>query len=264
MINLVAAELHRLRSTRLWVLALVLAVIFGGGLVSMLALIGPQHVQPPMPGLDTRAGAATVLGLISLTIFIPAVFGTVAVTGEYRHRTITPTFLAEPRRWRVLVAKLIAFGIGGAGYGLVASATAVGGLYAGAAVHHTTLGLGPADLVGIAARIILTSAIYTLIGVGIGALIRNQVLAVLIVLTYFYFLETVFMIIPGVNLLYPFLPGGATSSLIGFSLLTDQLGAQLGTATVLLPPVAAALVLLGYAAVSSALAVALPLRRDVT
>jgi ABC-type transport system involved in multi-copper enzyme maturation permease subunit len=263
MINLIAAEFRRLRSTRLWLLALLLAVIFGGGIVALLALIGPHNLQPPLPGLDTSAGATTILGLISITIFIPAVLGTVAVTSEYRHRTITPTFLAVPRRWRVLVAKLITFGLGGAGYGLISSSTAVGGVLAACALRGQPLGLGAGDVVGFMARVVLTSAIYTLIGVAVGALLRNQVLAVLVVLGYFYFLETLLLIIPGVNALYPFLPGGATSALIGFSFLTDQLGDQLGWATTLLPSAGAALVLLGYAAAAAFAAIAVPLRRDI-
>lgn len=264
MINLIAAEVRRLRSTKLWLLALLLAITLGGGIVAMIALIGTHNLQPPMPGLDTRIGATTILGLISITIFIPAVFGTAAVTGEYRHRTITPTFLAVPRRWRILVAKLITFGLGGIGYGAVSSGVAVTGLLVASWLHRTPLGIGAGDLAGFMVRVMLTSAIYTLIGVAVGALIRSQILAVLAVLGYFYLLEMLLMIIPGVNALYPFLPGGATSALIGFSYLTDELGAQLGWATTLLPPVGAALVLLGYAAAAAIAAVALPLRRDVT
>lgn len=263
MINLVLAELRRLRSTRLWLLAAGLAVVFGGGITSMLALIGPHNLQPPMPGLDTPEGASTVLGLISLMLFIPAVLGTAAVTGEYRHGTITPTFLAEPRRWRVLVAKLTAFGIAGGGYGLIAATTAVIGVSLGAQLHATPLALGPSDLFGFIARIVLCSAIYTLIGVGIGALSRKQVPAVLIVLAYFYFLEPLLMIIPGFSMLYPFLPGGATSALVGFSYLTETLSGQLGVQTVALSSLAAALVLISYAGLASILALAIPLRRDV-
>lgn len=42
----------------------------------------------------------------------------------------------------------------------------------------------------------------------------------------FYFLEVVLMVLPGVNALYPYLPGGATSALVQIDFLTDSLGDQ--------------------------------------
>ncbi|WP_022883796.1 hypothetical protein [Glaciibacter superstes] len=72
------------------------------------------------------------------------------------------------------------------------------------------------------------------------------------------------MIIPEVNILYPYLPGGATAALTNFTLLADTIAEQttLGASS-LLPPALGAIVLLGYAALASAVAVVLPLRRDL-
>ena len=113
-------------------------------------------------------------------------------------------------------------------------------------------------------QISLAMAVYCLIGVGVGALVRNQMIAMMIVIGYFYFAETMLMLIPGVNLLYPFLPGGATAALTDFTFLTESVSSELGTqAVVLLPPALGAVVLLGYALAAAVAAVALPLRRDV-
>jgi ABC-2 type transport system permease protein len=109
-------------------------------------------------------------------------------------------------------------------------------------------------------RIAATMAIYTVLGVGIGALLRNQVTALAIGYLYFAVLA-----IPGVTTIYPYLPGGASASLSAFGYLTDAMAQQTGNASrQLLPTPVGALVLLGYALTAAALAVAFPRRRDVT
>jgi ABC-type transport system involved in multi-copper enzyme maturation permease subunit len=265
MTALVAAELLRLRSTRLWLSALLTAVLCGGGPVSLIGVIGPHDVQPPMPGLDTEAGVRSVLGIVTVTVLFPAVFGAIAMTAEYRHRTISVTFLFAPRRWRILVAKLVAFAIGGTVYGLVVSAAAGGALYATAALRGVPVGLDSATVLELLLRTTATMAIYTVLGVGVGALLRNQVAALAVVIGYLYFAELAILAVPGVNAVYPYLPGGATAALTDFGYLTAALAQQTGTAGgQLLSTQAGAAVLGAYALVAAALAVAFPLRRDVT
>ncbi|WP_336159024.1 ABC transporter permease [Amycolatopsis sp. VC5-11] len=262
---MIAAELRRLRSTRLWLWALIAAAVCGGGLVGLIGVIGPEHVQPPMPGLDTAAGVRNVLGMATVTVLFPAVFGTVAMTSEYRHRTISVTFLFAPRRWRILIAKLAAFAVGGLCYGVVTAVAAGLALYGSAALHGVTVGLAPATVVELLLRIAAAMTIYTVLGVGIGALLRNQVAALAVVIGYLYLVEIALLAIPGVNTIYPYLPGGATAALTEFGYLTDALAQQTGHAGGhLLPTAGGALVLLGYALVAAGLAVAFPLRRDVT
>ena len=57
------------------------------------------------------------------------ILGITGMTGEYRYQTITPTFLATPRRARVVLGKMGAHLLVGIGYGFVAvlAALVVGG-----------------------------------------------------------------------------------------------------------------------------------------
>lgn len=262
--NTIMAETIRLFSTRLWLWAIIAAALCGGGFTGLLAGIGPDNLQPPMPGLDTPSGVSSVLGIESVTLFVAAIFGTVAITSEYRHRSITTTFLFSPVRWKVLAAKLLVYAVVGLAYGVILVVTAAAALYGGAALHGTSLGMSTGDVAGFMLRIVIACGVYTLVGVGIGGLVRNQIAALAIVVGYFYFVELLLMLIPGVKLAYPFLPGGATSALIGFGYLTDSISAQTGASPVhLLPPIGGGLVLLGYAALASLFAVLFPLRKDV-
>lgn len=261
---LVTAELRRLAATRLWWVGLLVAVGFGGGLTGALALTGPEHFTPPMPGLHTATGVRLVLGMLGFTAFVPAALGTLAMTTEYRYRTVDVTFLFVPARGRVVVAKLVAYTVAGLAYGATLAVTAGLGLYGGAAARGVPLGLSAPVVAGLLARIGVAMAVYTVLGVAVGALLRNQILALAVVVGYLYAGETLLMIIPGVNTLYPVLPGGALSALTGFHYVADAVAQQVPTGGIrLLPPTTGALLLLGYAAVAATVAVLAPLRRDV-
>jgi ABC-type transport system involved in multi-copper enzyme maturation permease subunit len=263
MTALLAAEGRRLLSTRIWLWGL-LAAVASGGFVALLALVGPENFDPPMPGLHTEPGTRLLLGFAGILAFVPALLGTTAVTTEYRHQTITFTYLFAPRRWTVLAAKLGVYGIAGLVYGIVTVITLGAGLFAAAAVHGVSLGLPTASVVGLLLRIAMMLGVYTVLGAAFGALLRNQVAALLVVGMYFYIGETALLLIPGVNAVYPFLPGGASAALTGFTYLAAAAGEAVGSATHLLSAPLGALVLLGYAAVAACLALAAPLRRDVT
>ncbi len=257
-------ELVRLFATRLPWWTLLAAVLCGGGLSGLLAITGPENATPPMPGIDTPEGAGIVVGLGAVTLFVPALIGTIAVTSEYRHRTIGTTFLAVPHRGRVLGAKLAVYALLGILYGIVASISSGLVLVGAAAARGIELGTPMGELLTVLAQLAVASAVYMVLGVGIGAIARHQLLAIGAVLGYFYFLEYVLMLIPGVNALYPFLPGGATASLTRFTFLTDALAEQTaGGAAALASPVLGAVILVGYALVAAAIAVWLPLRRDL-
>lgn len=262
--NAIHGEIIRLLATRMPLWTLIAAICCGGLLPGLLAIIGPENGTPPMPGIHTPEGAALVFGIGGVLLFVPALIGSLAVTGEYRHRTIGATFLAIPRRGRVLAAKLVAYAGLGLMYGIVASAAAGLSVLGAAALRGVHLGI-PADaLITVLAQLAVASAAYMLIGVAIGALTRHTLMAVGIILGYFYLLEYVLMVIPGVNLVYPYLPGGATASLTRFTFLTETIAAEISMDSApLLPASAGAAVLVGYAAVAATLAVLIPLRRDL-
>ncbi|WP_433393878.1 ABC transporter permease [Micromonospora sp. KLBMP9576] len=265
MTPLITAEFRRLLATRTPAALLLTAALLGGGLTASMALVGPQNFTPPLPGLHTDTGVRALLGILGLTALVPAALGTAAVTTEYRHHTAALTFLFAPRRGRVLAAKLVAYGAAALAYGTVLAGTSAAALYAVTAAQGVSLGLPTGTVLALLARVGVAMATYLLLGVGMGALIRNQVVALCVVVGYLYLGETLLMMIPGVNLLYPVLPGGATAALTGFTYLTDAMAQELGTTPVrLLPPAAAALLLLTYTLLACATAVLAPMRRDVT
>lgn len=170
----------------------------------------------------------------------------------------------RPRRGTVLVAILLVYAFAGLGYGILLAASTGAVLLLHAGISGTPLGLAPADLARDLAGVALAAVAYTAIGVAVGAITRNLLLAAGIVLGWFYLIEPMIMLIPGINTAYPLLPGGATASLVGFTFLTDAMSAQLHlSGPSILSPWVGALVLFVYAAVAAAFAFVLPLRRDI-
>jgi len=67
--------------------------------------------------LNTAHGLASVLATPDYATILALVLGVIVVTGEFRHATITATYLAFPNRPRVMAAKMLASGIVGALFG---------------------------------------------------------------------------------------------------------------------------------------------------
>lgn len=262
--NVIRGELVRLRATGLPLWSALIALACGGGMTLLLALTGPQNAQPPMPDIDTPEGVGFVLGIGTVLLFVPALIGTVAITSEYRHRTIGTTFLVVPRRGRVLTAKFAVYAVLGLVYGAVFGLSALLALIVASWTRGVPLGVNPADLTPALIQLGLAAAVYMMLGVGIGALARSPLVAVGIVLGYFLFVEYILMLIPGVNAIYSLLPGGATASLTSFAFLTDAIASQTTLAPVpMVSPALGASILVAYAAVAATLAVVVPLRRDL-
>jgi ABC-2 type transport system permease protein len=183
--RLVRTELLKQRTTRTFV-AGVLAAPVVGALVA-LAIVqaaGTQGNEPLGPGhLAQALGApADIVTVVALVI------GVLGMAGEYRHQTITTTFLACPRRRDVVAAKLLAHALTGA-------AMAVLSLAAGLAVavplmlgHHVTPAVD-GELLRVVAGLVAGTALYGALGVSVGALLRNQTTAITAVLVWILAVE---------------------------------------------------------------------------
>ena len=168
--RLLRAELIKTTSTRAarWLLAAVALITIGG---LAIPLLFPHDVT------QSRASYLTWAGL-GLTRLLPIVL-MLAMTAEWSQRTAMTTFTQEPRRARVLAAK-IATGIGisvaGAAYAFGVTELVV--TAASAAGRHIGTGWNWPQLAGFTVFILLTSAI----GIAFGALLHNTAAAIV---TYF-------------------------------------------------------------------------------
>jgi hypothetical protein len=216
---------------------------------------------PAYPGLDNTAMINTVYTAgLSLAYLLTLVIGVMSIGSEYRHMTITSTFLATPKRLHVMVAKVASLLGIGVFYGLVFLVGSVG-------VGATTIavkGFPPFPEVGTIARTLALSllvlGLWALVGLGAGILIPNQVAAILIAVGTAWIVEPVLGLLLGLvswgRTIAQYMPSQATSAMVG------QVN---GSPNVqLLSWWAGALVLVAYAALLAGIGSMLTVRRDVT
>ena len=241
----IRTEFRKLTTIRSpWLLLAAGPVIVVAGITG-LVLSGANLHDPAVQG---RA-----LAHVGLAAVFTLIFGILAVAGEYRHGTITDTFLSFPRRGRVIAAKLAVYGLAGAAAGLVSSAVALAATAAWWAAKGGALQLPAASTWQILAGGVAANCAFALIGVGLGALIRNVAGATALALAWIALIEGIAgqLIGPGLARWLPFYA-------------SEALDRAAITATRLLPQWGGGLVLLGYAAVFAAAGVLVTLRRDVT
>ena len=92
-------------------------LLLAGGLLIVAA--GITGLVESGGNVHDPAVQRAALGHVALAAILTLIFGILAVAGEYRHGTITDTFLSFPRRGRVVGAKLALYALVGAGAGLV-------------------------------------------------------------------------------------------------------------------------------------------------
>jgi ABC-2 type transport system permease protein len=224
-------------------------------LVGLVVLVVGLHVLSFGTGVLSHAGnQMKILGLgTSLGALFAALFGALAVTGEFRTGTIRPTFLVTPRRTRVLAAKVLASMLAGAGVGLLAEALTAGAEAAGLAARgvHVQLRLG--DYAQLLAGGALAASLFAALGVGAGAVVRNQVAAVAGLCVWLLFLEPLLLAdVPAAAKYAPEASAGAIAGAIQ-SQIADSLVAP-GLGLVLLA---------AYAALAGLAGAVLISRRDV-
>jgi ABC-type transport system involved in multi-copper enzyme maturation permease subunit len=195
-----------------------------------------------------------ILGLgTSIGALFAALLGALSITGEFRTGTIRPTFLVTPRRARVIGAKVAASMLAGVGVGLVAEALTAGAEVTGLAARGIHIELGNGDFAQLLAGGALASALFAAIGVGVGAVVRNQVAAVVGLCVWLLLLEPLLLgDVPSAAKYAPEASAGAIAGAI-----------QSQIADTLIAPGLGVVLLAAYAALAGLAGSLLITRRDV-
>lgn len=249
--RLVSAELLKVTSTKLW-LAMLVGVVLFIGIGVAATILAPEQPGMPVPRLTTPEGMRNVFAQAGGAYLFAIVIGTMGMTQELRHQTLTSTLLAEPHRNKVMVAKMAAYAVIGAVYGAVG--VAFGYALALALLpfkEHAELPV--TAMWQIAGGAVLGCALFAVLGVALGTLIRNQIAAILGVLVWVMIVEA--LVVSFLPKIGKWFPGGALNGILQATGPNNES---------YLPVWGASLVLIGWTAVFAVAAALTTQRRDVT
>ena len=191
MTRLISSELLKLRSTRTAV-ALIASVV---GLVVLIGLIASITADFEKDNVQT----VDLLGIAGFAQVFALILGVLAVTTEFRHGTITPTLTVAPDRVRLVMAKLVANVLAGLLLGVLAVGLTTAIVLVVLSSRGIDSGLTNQEIAKIVIGLVLATALWAALGVGLGALVRNQVGAIVGALGWALLVENLLTIIPTVG-----------------------------------------------------------------
>jgi ABC-2 type transport system permease protein len=212
-VRLLRSEAIKLRSVRTtW-------SMLGIGLLAEALFAGLYVGLVPLADVGPIREVQTSVGLLMVMLLV---LGVLSITTEFRHGTASATFLASPKRYPVLVAKLGAMLALGLLAGLVF--VAVNGGLALPLFSARGESLPPTgEIVRVYAGVVVSFALLCAFGLGVGAIVRNQVGAIIAALACFFVLSPLPELLPGD--IGDYFPAQAIGSLHG---LPDATGEGLG------------------------------------
>jgi ABC-2 type transport system permease protein len=198
MIAQVKSELLKIRSTRTTI-GLLVGLIALEMLVTLLTgIVGSTKF------LLTEQDQNSLLGNGGLAGVFSALAGIMLVTSEYRYGTVRPTFLVCPLRGRVLWAKVAAGTIAGLVFGIIGEtlSTAIGLTILKA--RDVPISMSGSNFALLIIGTIGGVALFGAFGVGLGAIVKNQVGAVIALLAWGFVAENLlFQSVPSIGRFLP-------------------------------------------------------------
>ncbi len=210
MTRLVHAELAKLRTTRtVWGVAAGMAAFAVLTVVANVTAAGRQGA-PPLSAASLPHLVGAPATLLSGAVLLLGILG---MTGELRHHTITQTLLVTPARGRVVAAKLFAHALVGLALGVITLVVTAAVALAWLTAKGVTVSLLDGELGRVLAGTLLAAGLCGLVGVGVGALVRNQVAALVGVLVWALLVEGLLLSLLRAPGLGRWLPSAAAAAL---------------------------------------------------
>lgn len=239
------SEFVKLRTTRT-AFGLLAGAVALAGLALWGSLSGATAAELAA-GLTAPFGYA---GIVIIVILFVMVLGIRSFTDEVRHGSVVPTFLATPKRVRVLAAKTTVSAAAAVVFAVAALAVGTGVIAVYLVAHGYAVPVAWWTMGALFAKAIAIAVLWAAIGVSIGVVVRHQVAAIVGALAWLLVVENILSgLIPKIA---AWLPASASGAAMGID-----------SASALVTPAVGLIVLVGWTVGAVALASTVIRRRDV-
>jgi ABC-2 type transport system permease protein len=217
------SEVRKITTTRLWWIMLICVFLLAGCYASLPGVVAVLQQRSaaagsPSPFADPGTIRSIYNGGNTVARIIAMVIGITAFGSEYRHQTLVSTYLATPRRLRLFMGKvgsLLTFGL------LYGAASVTAGLLVAipfVLANDGTFALDRPVTWRSLALGVLSIALWTMIGLGIGLMIKNMLAAMLVGISFAYLVEPIVSVVFFLRkweLALNVMPSGATNAMLG-------------------------------------------------
>lgn len=168
-------------------IALFITVVAVG--VVLTFFDGVPILGEPESPLDVQRVTNLYTGTIVVASIFPAILGALSVTSEFRLGTAIATFLQTPNRTRVLFAKMLIAGVGGAISGALSMLAAYATAFVIVSRASSAAAPDVATLIGTVLGVVTTGFALGMFGAAVGALIRAQIASLAVVIGWLVFID---------------------------------------------------------------------------
>ena len=259
--HLLQSEIRKLIYLRANWLLLIWSGLFAAlGTVAPIVVLNSDRRTMGMgfSGTNTPEGINAVFANAAGGYLFALIMGILIMTNEFRHGTAVGTFLVTPKRSTVLYAKLIAASLAGFVVQVFSYLMAISSGFIALTFYEPHAPVPMELLWKVLRASALSGLVLGVVGVGLGALVKNQVAAVTGAVIWTLIVEG--LIVAFVESIGKYLPAGAITGLVDVDFGKNDFNFTIDN---YLSPGPAILVLLMYATIFSSLALRTTLRRDL-
>ena len=283
-IRLIRAEIMKIRTVNTWWIFMIAMVLITGLALTFNGFGHHFTLHPPLSQLNAEqqadaqaqaAAAHTPAGLAKIAadmmtsgqffgLLLAMIIGILVVTNEFFHQTATTTFMTNPHRAAVILAKAVAAVLFGALFWLIATVIdlIVTPIYLSG--EHVTVSVFQWTVIQSVLLNLAAFALWAIFGMGIGTLLRSQIGAVVTgLILYLIGAAAIAIVFQLIHNVYPH-DWVVTAEVIAPAIASNVMITP-GRAFEHAPPQwAGALVMIAYAVISGAIGIALTRRRDIS